>query len=189
MCQSMTAIVLSINDLDHGLKNHLWSWVLRSVVLLGYLQSWLGSSGAFVLQMLLVFIVRPVLWKAQHLCKVGWFCGCVVRVGPYTVCPLGYKTHRSRNPAHVPRGANKGVSSGVSRWMWWEKAGLCPVEMEGGSGRKAESALEKEPLHAAQGWHKWVRSLDSASPNTHLQTFSWSSADQRRHSNDKKERS
>lgn len=118
-----------------------------------------------------------------------WFCGCVVRVGPYTVCPLGYKTHRSRNPAHVPRGANKGVSSGVSRWMWWEKAGLCPVEMEGGSGRKAESALEKEPLHAAQGWHKWVRSLDSASPNTHLQTFSWSSADQRRHSNDKKERS
>ena len=71
MCQSMTAIVLSINDLDHGLKNHLWSCVLRSVVLLGYLQSWLGSSGAFVLQMLLVFIVRPVLWKAQHLCKVG----------------------------------------------------------------------------------------------------------------------
>ena len=133
----MTAVVLSINDLEHRLKKYLCSRVLRSVVLLGYLQSWLGSSGAFVLQLLLVFIVRPVLWKSQHLCKVGRFCRCVVRVGPYAVCPLGYKTHRPQNPAHLPRGANKGVSSGMSRWMWWEKAGLCPVEMEGGGQKKS----------------------------------------------------
>lgn len=137
MCPSMTAILLSVNDLEHRLKKHLCSRVLRSAVLLGYLQSWLGSSGAFVLQMLLVFIVRPVLWKSQHLCKVGWFCRCVARVGPYAVCPLGYKTHRSQNPAHLPRGANKGVSSGVSRWMWREKARLCPVEMEGGGWKKS----------------------------------------------------
>lgn len=57
-----------------------------------------------------------------------------------------------------------------------------------GVRRKAESALEKEPLHASQKWHYWVESSDSASPNTHLQAFSWSSADRWTYSNYGKEK-
>ena len=57
-----------------------------------------------------------------------------------------------------------------------------------GVRRKAGSALEKQPLHASQSWHYWVESSDSAGPSTHLQTFSWSSADQWTYSNYGKEK-
>lgn len=132
MCQRMTVAVASINDSEHRLKKHLCFCVLRSIVLLDDLESWLGSSGAFVLQMLLVFIARPVLRKSQHLSRVGWFCRCVVKMGP---CAFWLQNTQVSEPAHLPRRANSkfyGVRSDASSWMWWGKAGLRPVAMEGG---------------------------------------------------------
>jgi len=75
----MTVAVFSIDNLEHRLKKHLRFGVLRWGVLLGYLESLLGSPRAFVLQMLLVFMARRVLWKSQHFCKEDWFCQCAVR--------------------------------------------------------------------------------------------------------------
>lgn len=105
-----------------------------SGVWLGYLKSLPESSGAVVLQMLLVFIARPVLWKAQHFCKSGWFSQCVVRMGPRASHPWRCKTHGSRNSPTCPEGL---IQS--SRELVWvcpgecgRIAGLCP--MQGGGG-------------------------------------------------------
>lgn len=38
--------------------------------------------------------------------------------------------------------------------------------MEEGDKKEAESAWEKDPLHAPERWHNRVKSLDSVSPDT-----------------------
>lgn len=70
----------------------------RSGILLGQRESLPRSSKAFVLQMLLVFIARPVLWKSLHLCQEGWFFHMLWRwVHVRSISSLGYKTHRFHN--------------------------------------------------------------------------------------------
>lgn len=99
MCQRMTHYFH--RQLRTQFKKHLCFRVLRSRVLLGSLESSPGSLGVFVLQMLLVFVARPVLWNLSTSAK---------SVG--SVCHAAYnhvhsihsatKTHRFQ-PTHLPK--------------------------------------------------------------------------------------
>lgn len=103
-----------------------------------------GSPGAFVLQMLLVFTVRPDLWNLSTFCKVSWFCQCVVKKGPCAFHPLGYKTHRFQNPPTCPKGLTQSFRESVQMCPGEydeRKTGLCPVEMEGGDKKKGWKCL------------------------------------------------
>lgn len=107
LCQRLTVAAFSVNSSEHRLQKQQCFCVLRSfVVLLGDLKSWHGSSGALVLQMLLVFKVRPALWKSQHLCKVGRLCPCEVRMGPGAFHPFRLQNTQVSEPTHLSRRAN-----------------------------------------------------------------------------------
>lgn len=109
--------VISIDNLEHKFKKHLCFRVLRSRVLLVSLESSPGSPGVFVLQMLLVFVVRPVLWNVSTSARsVGSVCRAAYIHGQSIHSAT---KHTGFNPPTCPKGLLQSFRKSVQ---------MCPGE-------------------------------------------------------------
>ena len=123
-----------------------------------------------------MFIARPVLWKSQHLCKVGWFSQRVVKLGPCAFHPFGYKTQRFQNPPTHPQGLIQSFRESVQTSpgeCGQRTTGLCPVDMEEGDSkrRKREVSWRKNLCRCPAALSPQTQPALTAS----LEALSWSS--------------